>query len=267
MPHQCLSCGETFADGSTDLLQGCPGCDGTRFFYTEEPLDGDEREELKEKTDDDVEEMLQDIVEGDERPDMGDDIWSREAWEAWIRLKSSDEDELSEKAKQMIEDSPDVAFERTEPADEEDDEPSLAEAVAAAKNADEDADPPSEEPDLEVVSETASDLDPGPASVDEDAQTPESDADETVQVELSEVEETTPPGSVSSNEETPPEPGDLDALPEDVDPEERPSTLNISGPGEYEIDVERLMEDSPVIVERDGSFMIHLPSVFDNHDD
>lgn len=254
MPHQCLSCGETFADGSTDLLQGCPGCEGTRFFYTEEPLDGDEREELKEKTDDDVEQMLQELVQGDERPDLGEDIWSREAWEAWIRTKSSDEEELPEKAKAALENDGDVKFEHaSEPSTE-----------SAPDQADEGGPTlePEDDPDLEIVGEQDTDLaaDPEPDVDDEEPKDP-------IQVELGDVEETSPPGQSEQASELEDEATDLDAVPEEIGPEGRPSTLNISGPGEYEIDVERLMEDSPVIVERDGSYMIHLPSVFKKEKD
>ncbi|WP_255198205.1 OapC/ArvC family zinc-ribbon domain-containing protein [Halorarius litoreus] len=50
MPHQCTTCGHTFADGSKDMLGGCPDCGGNKFqFYPpgtevpdEPPADADE---------------------------------------------------------------------------------------------------------------------------------------------------------------------------------------------------------------------------------
>jgi predicted nucleic acid-binding Zn-ribbon protein len=34
MPHQCTTCGHTFADGSKEMLGGCPDCGGNKFqFY------------------------------------------------------------------------------------------------------------------------------------------------------------------------------------------------------------------------------------------
>lgn len=33
MPHQCTSCGEQFEDGATEMLSGCPECDGNRFQF------------------------------------------------------------------------------------------------------------------------------------------------------------------------------------------------------------------------------------------
>jgi predicted nucleic acid-binding Zn-ribbon protein len=33
MPHQCTSCGRAFADGSKEMLAGCPDCDGNKFQF------------------------------------------------------------------------------------------------------------------------------------------------------------------------------------------------------------------------------------------
>jgi hypothetical protein len=33
MPHQCTSCGRVFADGSKEMLSGCPDCGGNKFQY------------------------------------------------------------------------------------------------------------------------------------------------------------------------------------------------------------------------------------------
>lgn len=188
MPHQCLGCGEAFADGSTDLLKGCPSCEGTRFFYTAEPLDDAERTELQQRTDTNVREMLENVLQSGERRDLSQDIWSKESWERWVRLERG-----------------------------EDGEPVSVRSVAEPS-----ASPPAVPPTV-----------PRPEGAD--------------------LVEEAPPLEV---EEAPPAPA-----PEPVR-EVKPSTLNIVEPGQYEIDVERLMDDSPVIVERDGSYLIHLPSVF-----
>ena len=51
MPHQCTNCGHTFADGSKEMLSGCPGCGGNTFQFhpkgteiPEGPPDGPEAE-------------------------------------------------------------------------------------------------------------------------------------------------------------------------------------------------------------------------------
>ena len=33
MPHQCTNCGQVFADGSKEMLSGCPDCGGNKFQY------------------------------------------------------------------------------------------------------------------------------------------------------------------------------------------------------------------------------------------
>lgn len=33
MPHQCTSCGHVFADGSKEMLSGCPDCGGNKFQF------------------------------------------------------------------------------------------------------------------------------------------------------------------------------------------------------------------------------------------
>lgn len=39
MPHECVGCGEVYADGATEVFDGCPSCDGTKFFYVREVSD------------------------------------------------------------------------------------------------------------------------------------------------------------------------------------------------------------------------------------
>ncbi|WP_227353024.1 OapC/ArvC family zinc-ribbon domain-containing protein [Haladaptatus salinisoli] len=33
MPHKCTNCGRTFADGSKEMLSGCPDCGGNKFQF------------------------------------------------------------------------------------------------------------------------------------------------------------------------------------------------------------------------------------------
>jgi len=41
MPHQCTNCGRTFADGSKEMLSGCPDCSGTKFQFRPDGFDTD----------------------------------------------------------------------------------------------------------------------------------------------------------------------------------------------------------------------------------
>ncbi len=38
--------------------------------------------------------------------------------------------------------------------------------------------------------------------------------------------------------------------------------INIIETGVYEIDVEKLLDDNPIIIQKDGSYLLHLPSLF-----
>ncbi|WP_435065249.1 OapC/ArvC family zinc-ribbon domain-containing protein [Halobaculum sp. EA56] len=40
MPHQCTNCGRTFADGSKEMLSGCPDCGGNKFQFRPADADG-----------------------------------------------------------------------------------------------------------------------------------------------------------------------------------------------------------------------------------
>jgi predicted nucleic acid-binding Zn-ribbon protein len=44
-------------------------------------------------------------------------------------------------------------------------------------------------------------------------------------------------------------------------------TVNVVEQGVYEIDVERLLRDDPVIIENDGTYLIHLPSMLNEGTD
>ncbi|HEB37180.1 MAG TPA: hypothetical protein ENI14_00750 [Thermoplasmatales archaeon] len=44
---------------------------------------------------------------------------------------------------------------------------------------------------------------------------------------------------------------------------EEPETIRIKTPGEYELDLKGLLEEEPIIIQKDGSYVIHLPSVFE----
>ena len=43
MPHECTTCGHVFADGSKEMLSGCPDCGGNKFQF--KPAAATEREE------------------------------------------------------------------------------------------------------------------------------------------------------------------------------------------------------------------------------
>ena len=48
----------------------------------------------------------------------------------------------------------------------------------------------------------------------------------------------------------------------EMDEFDAPETIDIERPGKYKIDLKGLLEEEPIIIQKDGSYTIHLPSVF-----
>jgi predicted nucleic acid-binding Zn-ribbon protein len=45
--------------------------------------------------------------------------------------------------------------------------------------------------------------------------------------------------------------------------DDKPDTVTIGDTGEYDIDIKGLLEKNPIVVHKDGAYLIHLPSLFD----
>lgn len=54
----------------------------------------------------------------------------------------------------------------------------------------------------------------------------------------------------------------LEQLKQEQESSENPETIHIETPGKYKIDVKGLLDKEPIIVHKDGSYTIHLPSIF-----
>lgn len=54
----------------------------------------------------------------------------------------------------------------------------------------------------------------------------------------------------------------IEKIKAEVDKSDSPETIDIEGPGKYKIDLKGLLEEEPIIIQKDGSYIIHLPSVF-----
>jgi len=48
---------------------------------------------------------------------------------------------------------------------------------------------------------------------------------------------------------------------------EKPAVITVVEKGVYEINLKSLLENSPIIIQKDGSYLIHLPSLFQNMDE
>lgn len=43
---------------------------------------------------------------------------------------------------------------------------------------------------------------------------------------------------------------------------DKPETIDIIKPGKYNIDIQGLLDNEPIIIQKDGTYTIHLPSIF-----
>ena len=169
MPHQCLKCGHVFEEGSSQLLKGCPGCGGNRFFFTKQPLNETERD-IKSK------EIGQDLTTKIMELAVEKNKGMLKGTEAWITLKPKD-------LRKMIEDQ----IEQKKP----DEEINLSEPI--------------------------------------------SDDQRKAIIEKIKAE---------------------------ADHSDTPETIGVEQPGKYHIDLKGLLEKEPIVIQKDGTYTIHLPSLF-----
>jgi predicted nucleic acid-binding Zn-ribbon protein len=172
MPHQCLKCGKVFEEGSSQLLKGCPNCNGNRFFYTKQPLDEKERNSITEKVGKDLNSTIMEIM-GSELDDVVDKSGN------WVKIKPKD---VRKAMKKHITDS-NTTF-------------------------------PESKEEIDVVTDE-------------------------------EYRKKT-----------------LEKIEAESEKNDTPETIDIEKPGKYNIDIKGLLEEEPIIIQKDGSYTIHLPSIF-----
>ncbi|MFB6284383.1 MAG: Zn-ribbon containing protein [Halobacteria archaeon] len=65
MPHKCVSCGNVFKDGSDEIFDGCPDCDGSKFMFAKDVED--DKEEKPDKIEDKIKTETEEISPESER--------------------------------------------------------------------------------------------------------------------------------------------------------------------------------------------------------
>jgi len=199
MPHQCLKCGSVFADGSPAILRGCPQCKGMKFFYTEKAISDDERDQLREKAQKDIKNLIHEMLAGDSDSSAvrGRAIKKDE----WVRI-----DIGSGKGPVRLEDDDQVEFNK-------DAVKSIEGLLFGEKD---------QTKKFRVVSKTE------------------------------EVKEKPAPKVKAAPKKTGKKEKEKD----------RTAVITIHDEGVYDIDIEKLLDKSPLIVQKDGSYLVHLPSAF-----
>lgn len=199
MPHQCLKCGSVFADGSPQILRGCPECGGTKFFFTEEYMSDEERDKLKEKANKDIKYLIQEMMANDSIPiKIGEGLSKKEEW---IYLGGEELDSGKGKVKDQIEV-----------------EKKIMKSIEDLKF-------PKEGKLKKFKLVTKADAKKAPKKAA--------------------AKEAPKPTKVEKTKK-----------------EKGVAVITITDEGIYDIDVEKLLEKSPIIVQKDGSYMVHLPSIF-----
>jgi predicted nucleic acid-binding Zn-ribbon protein len=174
MPHQCLKCGHVFEEGSSQLLKGCPGCGGNRFFFTKQPLNETERDIMSKGIGKDLTARIMELAVEKNKGTL-------KGTETWITLKPKD-------LRKMIEDQ----IEQEEPAEE---------------------------------------------------------------INLGEP--------ISDDQRK----AIIEKINAEVDHSDTPETIGVEQPGKYHIDLKGLLEKEPIVIQKDGTYTIHLPSLFKMRDE
>jgi len=172
MPHQCLKCGHVFDEGSSQLLIGCPDCGGNRFFFTKEPLNEKERNEITNKVGKDINSTILELI-GKHGKDIIDQSGN------WVNLKP---DDVRKAMEQQLSEQKKIA--------------------------------PKKKEDINTI-------------IDHNYRK------EAIEKIKSEIQES-----------------------------DTPETIGIERPGKYKINIKGLLEKEPIIIHKDGSYTIHLPSIF-----
>ena len=54
----------------------------------------------------------------------------------------------------------------------------------------------------------------------------------------------------------------IEKIEQESDQSSTPETIDIEKTGKYKIDLKGLLEEEPIVIQKDGSYTIHLPSIF-----
>jgi predicted nucleic acid-binding Zn-ribbon protein len=161
-----------FEEGSSQLLKGCPNCNGNRFFYTKEPLDEKARNTITEKVGKDLNSTIMELM-GTDLDHVVDKSGN------WVKIKPKDVRKAMKKH------------------------------ITERKNQF-----PESKEEIDVLTDE-------------------------------EYRRTT-----------------LEKIEEESRKDDSPETIGIEKPGKYNIDIKGLLEEEPIIIQKDGSYTIHLPSIF-----
>jgi predicted nucleic acid-binding Zn-ribbon protein len=227
MSHQCLKCGNIFPSGSPEILKGCNNCGGKKFFYTEQPVSEKERARLTEQANKDIKALIHEVLtqKGAQSLRTYDDE-GRSVPGGDVTDAGAGWVKIipDKKATTKASTKGEVAPGAPEDLDDEHKLPTVKELLEELRG--------KPELGLDLPEKQAGDKDKGVAKAQ-----PKKKA----KVKLKRK----PPRGVRKRPI-------------------QPEVIKVVEPGVYEIYLSKLLHHFPIIINRDGSYLVHLPSVFES---
>jgi predicted nucleic acid-binding Zn-ribbon protein len=230
MPHQCTNCNRTFADGSKEMLSGCPDCGGNKFQFR--PSGESDGAGSGSGSDASVSDSARPETSGDASGDGRSGVTGAAA-----DVGSTVRDWVGTSSKSS---SPSSAS-------------STASSGAASSRAPSDPDPDDEVPPARAKSE-----DSAQASARSDVVSPEELSAASTDPDPDPDDETPP-----ATEETGP---DLSELREELN--DQFESIKIVNPGQYELNLMELYDRDEYIISlrEDGRYVIEVPDRWNDAD-
>ncbi len=230
MPHQCLKCGKVFPSGSPEILKGCSDCGGKKFFYTEEAVSDKERERLTEQANKDIKVLIHEVLSQSQHE----------------RLRTFDSEGKGTSRSTGLS-TPAAGWVKISPPLEK------AKPKTAGKESPVTGELSSELQGLPTVKDLLQELRGKPE----------------LGLELPETEKAKLEKAKKLPAKTRPRKKGKVKLKRRVKGRikkraPRPEVIKVVEPGVYEIYLSKLLKQFPIIINKDGTYLVHLPSVFDS---
>lgn len=275
MPHQCLKCGSIIKSGSSDILKGCSKCGGKKFFFITQPVSDNERQKILDKVERERENLLSRanekferlMQEAQDKQIDGERLTDHDLQEmikdSWVKVdgeKQTDEQALKTEFKDRPQGllRPDIKREVEIPAvkPETPAHVPIPEPLSVKET---------KEPKPPKVKETPKE--PKKWKKGKKGKMEERKLEKKGEIKggkktAMEAPKAKPEAPMQKFKDT------LKAAKEkkkslSKSGRDYPAVINVKEKGVYEIDVKALLEDSPIIVQSDGTYLLHLQSIFE----
>jgi predicted nucleic acid-binding Zn-ribbon protein len=231
-----------------EIFKGCSTCKGKRFFYTEEPISEKERKELTDRADKDIKELIKDLLTQRRQHDLQTGGLP-DTGEGWVKV---DRDKKVKPVDLKTIRDPKVSLTHLG---------SPAEVKSKLQQI----------LDEELGRDSQVRAGPRHKPAPDKKMEPKPEREKKIEAEKPEAE---PAAAELAGREAPAEPKPSKKPRKERKKgvkkpavEKRPEVITIVEPGVYEIDVERLLDHGPIIILKDGTYLLHLPSLLKKPDE